>query len=94
MFQQLTIRSLTIRVRLTLSFALIAFMMSVVGLASFWQVNVIDKQSRRLSQVDGRMFAVLRVNNDILEFKDRVQNALATHQATRSVRKPVPCRQS
>ena len=80
---RIAIGGLTIRARLTASFALIVALMSVVGLSSFWQVKAIDEQSRRVSRLDGQMLAILRVNNDILEFKDGVQNALATHEGTR-----------
>jgi signal transduction histidine kinase/DNA-binding response OmpR family regulator len=83
LFRRPTTGIFTIRTRLTLSFALIVLLMSVVGLISLWQLHAVDEQYRRMSRLDGRMLVVLRVNNDILEFKDRVQNAVATHQASK-----------
>ena len=77
----LRIRRLRIGVRLTLSYALISLLMCLGSIMSVWHMHAVDQQAQRLNQANARMLALLRLNNDILVLKERVQGALATHRA-------------
>jgi len=75
------IRGLRIGVRLTLSYALISALMCLGGIMSVWHVAAANQQAQRLNQLNGRMLTLLRLNNDILAVKERVEGAVATHRA-------------
>jgi PAS domain S-box-containing protein len=81
LFGHLRIRRLRIGLRLTLSYAFISLLMCLGFIMSAWRVAAVNQQAQRLNQVNGRMLALLRLNNDILVLKERVQGALATRRA-------------
>jgi PAS domain S-box-containing protein len=55
--------------------------MCLGSIVSVWHMEAVNQQAQRLNQVNARMLALLRLNNDILVLKERVQGALATHRA-------------
>ncbi len=65
-------RLFKIGARLSLSFAIIVFLMLLGSAVSLWQLNVVRTQAQHLHRVDTELEAILRVQNSILILKDRV----------------------
>lgn len=69
--------------RLALSFAIILLLMFLGAAVGLWQLNNLQDQAQRLHRADTQVTAVLRVHNNLLTLKNRLQRlALARGEAT------------
>ena len=85
---------LTIRVRLILSFVVVALLILVVGAVALWQFTTIRRQSEQLYAVDLQAVSVLRVHLGVLEFRDRLQTLAVTRSAGQVVSQAASMRDS
>src|ERR1700742_2801316 len=76
---------LNIGPRLTLCFVLILLSMSGGDAVVLWQFHVLRVQAERLSSLDQKLVAVLRVHASLLSFHDRLEALADSEDASRLV---------
>lgn len=77
--------SFTIGARLSASYAAVVLLMGLGTAVAFWQVGVMRSQAQRLSAVDLKAEAVLRVHSDVLAFRDQLQDLTTAELGRRFV---------
>ncbi len=73
----------SIRRRLALSFLAVVLLMGIGSAVALHQSNVMRAESRHLHQVELQAAGVLRVHNDLLTFREAIQNAVEVRDAER-----------
>jgi PAS domain S-box-containing protein len=73
----------TIGFRLTASFATVLLLMAVGSAVALWQFQIVRRQAERLSQVDLKAVAVLRVHTDVLTFRANLESLVDNGQVDR-----------
>jgi len=76
-----TLSRVRIGPRLALSFGCILMLMLNTGVVGLQQVTKVRAGARALDTVDKQVLAILQVNNDVLAFRENLQNAVATHDS-------------
>lgn len=69
--------------RLTTCFVVIAFLMLLGDAVALWQFSLIRLQVQRLSQVDEKQLAVLRVHTHLLTLRDGLEALIDSENASR-----------
>ena len=82
-FRQPHSNRLRIGTRLTICFVIIVALMVAGYSIALWQFNLIRQESQRLDRVDQKSLAVLRVHANILLFRDKLEDLVATKDAER-----------
>jgi len=88
------IERLSIRARLTLSYALVVFLMLLGVAVALWQFNSLRTKAQRMSEIDVEALAALHVHMSVLTFCESLQDAVDTRSADQFVRVAGPLRQS
>ena len=88
------LRSLRIVVRLRLCFAAIISILLLGAVPAIWQFNLYNKQVKKLSAIDRRMISVLKVNNQVLAYREVMQNSALGNDAGKIRQILTPFRES
>jgi PAS domain S-box-containing protein len=83
---------LNIGPRLTLGFAFIILLMLAADVVVLWQFRVVGTQAGRVSAIDQKLMAVLRVRTSLLVFQERLDALADSENAARLVTAAVPLR--
>ena len=87
-----SLRSLRIGVRLTCCFAVMVSILLLCAGPAIWQLRYYGKQVQKLRSIDRRMISVLKVNNEVLSFRELMQTAASTNSKQKVREALVPFR--
>jgi two-component system, NarL family, sensor kinase len=73
----------SIGTRMTIAFVVVICLMIAGDVVALWQFNLVRGQASRVNQVDQRSLAVLQIHADLLLFRNKLEDLVATKDARR-----------